>query len=78
VNAVIGMAVAKKLNSGGALQLRITHRTEVGGSPTFDSGSAFPLTTAYGLLWRREAARPDAGSWDETTVNALEIGVLTE
>jgi hypothetical protein len=78
VNAVIGMAVAKKLNAGGALQLKITHRTTVGGSPTFDEGAAFALSTDYGLLWRRSAARPDAGAWDETTVNALEIGVLTE
>jgi hypothetical protein len=78
VAAVIGMTIAKKLNSGGALELRVTHRTQVGGSPTFDSGSAFSLTTDYGLLWRRSATRPDAGAWDETTVNALEIGVLTE
>lgn len=78
VSAVVGMAVAKKLNSGGALDLRITMRTQVGGSPTFNSGSAFALGTDYTLFWRRDAVRPDAGAWDEDTVNDLEIGVLTE
>lgn len=77
ISAVIGMAVAKKLNAGGTLDLKLTTRTTVSGSPTYASSAAFPLATDYGLVWERRATRPDAGAWDQATVDALEIGVLT-
>ena len=76
VSAVIPMAYAKKLNAGGALDLKLVTRTEVSGSPYSASSAAFALGTDYSLHFERRALRPDGGAWDETTVNALEIGVL--
>ncbi|MEZ4684151.1 MAG: hypothetical protein R2932_59070 [Caldilineaceae bacterium] len=75
VSAVIAMAYAKKLNAGGALDLKLATRTEVSGTPYSASSAAFTLGTDYSLHFDRRALRPDGGAWDETTVNALEIGV---
>lgn len=75
VSAVIPVAVVKKLNAGGALDLKLSTRTTVSGSPTGATSSPIALGTSYALVWERRALRPDGGAWDETTVNALEIGV---
>lgn len=77
VSAVIALAYAKKLNAGGSLDLKLGVRTTVSGTPYAATGASMPLGTDYTLVWERRATRPDAGTWDETTVNALEIGVLT-
>jgi len=78
VSAVIAQAVAKKLNSGGGLDLELVTTTEVAATPYSATSSAFTLGTDYGLFFDRRALRPDGGAWDETTVNALEIGVQTD
>lgn len=75
VSAVIPMAYAKKLNAGGSLNIKLTTRTTVSGSPYEASSAAAALGTDYSLVWERRALRPDGGAWDETTVNALDIGV---
>lgn len=77
VSAVIALGYAKKLNAGGALDLKLITRTTVAATPYSATSSAFTLGTDYGLYFDRRALRPDGGAWDETTVNALEIGVQT-
>lgn len=78
ISAVIPMAYAKKLNAGGSTNLKLKTRTEVASTTYTASSAAFSLGTDYGLFWERRALRPDAGAWDEATVNALEIGVIAD
>lgn len=77
VSAVIPMAYGKKLNAGGSLNLKLVTRTTVSGTPYTATSAAFVLGTDYTLAWERRATRPDGGTWDETTVNALDVGVQT-
>lgn len=74
-SAVIPLAVVKKLNAGGALNLKLITRTTVSGSPYSASSAAITLATSYALAWERRALAPDGGGWDEDRLNALEIGV---
>lgn len=78
ISAVIAMAVAKKLNAGGSLDLKLNTRTTVSGTPYSASSSPITLGTSYALAWERRPLRPDGGAWNETTANALEIGVVTD
>lgn len=78
VAAMIPMAYAKKLNAGGSLDLKLKTRTTVSGTPYFALSSAMTLGTDYTLIWERRPLRPDGGAWDETTVNAAEIGITAD
>lgn len=78
VSAVIAMAVARKLNAGGSINLKLATRTEVSGSPTAATSATLTLGTTYALVWERRALRPDGGNWSQTTVDALEIGVVSD
>ncbi len=78
VAATIVFAIAKKLNAAGTTDLKLETRTTVSATEYFVSSSAFTLGTDYALFWDRRTVRPDSGAWDETTVNALEMGVISD
>ena len=78
ISAVIAMAVAKKLNAGGSLNLKLNTRTTVSAVNHSASSSPIVLGTAYALTWDRRALRPDGGVWNQATVDVLEIGVITD
>jgi hypothetical protein len=78
VSAVIPFAVVKKLNAGGALNLKLETRTTISGSPSFASSAAIVLGTAYALAWERRVLNPSGGGWTTAMINALAIGVITD
>lgn len=75
VSAVIPLAVAKKLNAGGALNLKLETRTTISGSPSYATSSAIVLGTAYALAWERRPLNPSGGAWTAAMIDDLEIGV---
>jgi hypothetical protein len=78
ISAVIAMAVVKKLNAGGSLNLKLNTRTTVSAVNHSASSSPIVLGTSYALAWDRRALRPDGGVWNQATVDVLEIGVITD
>lgn len=78
VSAVIAVAVVKKLNAGGALNLKLETRTTISGSPSYATSAAITLGTSYAIAWERRPLNPAGGAWNSTLVNALEIGVQTD
>lgn len=78
VNAVLPMAVALKTAAGSTLGIKLHTRTTVSGSPVTVNSAHQDVTTDYALYWARQTTRPDASAWDETTVNALEIGIVVD
>jgi hypothetical protein len=78
VNAVIPFAIVKKLNAGGALNLKLETRTTISGSPSYVTSAAITLGTAYAIAWDRRATNPAGGSWTAAMVNDLEVGVITD
>lgn len=75
VSAVIAQAVAKKLNAGGTLDLKLQTRTDISGSPSFATSAGIALSTAYTLQWERRATNPSGGAWTAAMVDDLQIGV---
>ncbi len=69
INSVIALAVAKE-TSAGSNQIKLL--TKVGGSQA--SSAAMDVGTAYALSWDRRVLQPSGAAWDESAVNAVEIG----
>ncbi len=69
-DAVIPVAVARGDGSASTLTLFVRQ----GG--TNQDGSAQNIGTSYGTIWERFSTDPGGGAWDETEVNATEVGVL--
>lgn len=78
VSAVIALAVAKKLNAGGALNLKLETRTTIMGSPSYATSSAIVLGTSYVLIWERRPLNPSGGAWTAAMINDLEIGIQAD
>lgn len=75
IEAVIPWAVAKKMSAGSTNQLKLYTKTTVSGSDYSATSAGFDPGTSYGLIWERRPLRPDGGAWDDTTVDATDVGV---
>lgn len=78
VSAVIPVAVAKKLNAGGALNLKLETRTTISGSPSYATSAAITLGTSYAVAWERRPLNPSGGGWTAAMISDLQIGVQTD
>jgi hypothetical protein len=71
VAAVIPMAIAKKVDAGGAVNIQLFTRE----SATDADSATKTLGTDYQLHNDRQTTKPSGGNWDQTSINAVEVGV---
>lgn len=69
VEEVIPLAVAKKVDSGGALGLKVGTRL----SSTDQLSSTKTLGTAYSVYRERQPAKPGGGAWTQSDIDGLEV-----
>lgn len=71
IAAVIPLAIAKKDDAGGTLDLRVTTRLS---STDQESGDKV-LGTDYAIIRDRHTSKPGGGAWTQNDLNSVEIGV---
>jgi len=74
VNAVIPIAKARKESAGSTYGMSLFTRV----SGTNQDGSKESLGTSWGWIWDRQTTDPAAGSWDQSDITGLEVGIQVE
>jgi hypothetical protein len=72
--AVIPFTVIKNEASGGTLNTALFTRV----SSVDQDSTAVASTTAYQMQWSRQTTKPGGGSWDQSSINSMEVGIKTE
>lgn len=71
VAAVIPLAIAKKDDAGGTLDLQLVTRL----SSTDQVSGDKTLGTDYAILRDRQTSKPGGGAWTQSDINSVEVGV---